>query len=37
MHVSRTYTAIYTVLEEEREVRILEILPIDDAHKRYDF
>ncbi|MBC9986763.1 type II toxin-antitoxin system RelE/ParE family toxin [Haloferax sp. AS1] len=37
MHVSRTYTAIYTVLEEDREVRVLEILPIDDAHKRYGF
>ncbi|WP_049904933.1 hypothetical protein [Haloferax gibbonsii] len=37
MHVSRTYTAIYTVLEDEKEVRVLEILPIDDAHKRYGF
>lgn len=37
MHVSRTYTAIYTVLEDERQVRVLEILPIDDAHKRYGF
>ncbi|MFT4920864.1 MAG: mRNA-degrading endonuclease RelE of RelBE toxin-antitoxin system [Haloarculaceae archaeon] len=37
MHISRSYTAIYTVLEEEKEVRVLEILPIDDAHKRYGF
>ncbi|MCL9813944.1 type II toxin-antitoxin system RelE family toxin [Natranaeroarchaeum aerophilus] len=37
MHISRTYTAIYTVIEDDREVRVLEILPIDDAHKRYGF
>ena len=37
LHVSRSYTALYTVLEDDREVRVLEILPIDDAHKRYGF
>ena len=37
MHISRTYTAIYTVLEDEREVRVLEIVSIDEAHKRYGF
>ena len=37
MHISRTYTALYTVLEGEKQVRVLEILPIDDAHKRYGF
>jgi mRNA-degrading endonuclease RelE of RelBE toxin-antitoxin system len=37
MHISRSYTAIYTVLEEDNEVRVLEILRIDDAHKRYGF
>lgn len=37
LHVSRTYTAIYTVLEADDEVRVLEIIPIDDAHKRYGF
>jgi Plasmid stabilisation system protein. len=37
IHISRTYTAIYTVLEEEEEVRVLEIVPIDEAHKRYGF
>jgi mRNA-degrading endonuclease RelE of RelBE toxin-antitoxin system len=35
LHISRTYTAIYTVLEDEKEVRVLEIVPIDEAHKRY--
>jgi mRNA-degrading endonuclease RelE of RelBE toxin-antitoxin system len=37
LHTSRTYTAIYTVLEEKGEVRVLEIVPIDEAHKRYGF
>lgn len=37
LHISRSYTAIYTLLEDDAEVRGLEILPIDDAHKRYGF
>jgi mRNA-degrading endonuclease RelE of RelBE toxin-antitoxin system len=37
MHISRTYTAIYTILEDEKEVRVLEVVPIDDTHKRYGF
>jgi mRNA-degrading endonuclease RelE of RelBE toxin-antitoxin system len=37
LHISRTHTAIYTVLEEKGEVRVLEIVPIDEAHKRYGF
>lgn len=37
LHISRTYTAIYTVLEEQKEVRVLEIVTIDEAHKRYGF
>ena len=37
LHISRTYPAFYTVLEAENEVRILEILPIDEAHNRYGF
>jgi mRNA-degrading endonuclease RelE of RelBE toxin-antitoxin system len=37
LHISRTYTAIYTVLEDEKEVRVLEIVSIDEAHKRYGF
>ena len=37
LHIGRTYTALYTVLEDAREVRVLEIVPIDDAHKRYGF
>lgn len=37
MHISRTHTAFYVILEEEQEVRVVEILPIDEAHKRYGF
>ncbi|WP_340101775.1 type II toxin-antitoxin system RelE family toxin [Salinibaculum salinum] len=37
MHISRTYTAFYTIVEDESEVRVLEILPIDEAHDRYGF
>lgn len=37
LHISRTYTALYTVLEESKEVRVLEIVTIDEAHKRYGF
>jgi len=37
IHISRTYTAIYTVLEDSNEVRVLEIVTIDEAHKRYGF
>ena len=35
LHISRTYTALYTIQENKEEVRVREILPIDDAHKRY--
>ena len=37
LHISRSFTAFYTVLEDESEVRVLEIVPIDDAHDRYGF
>lgn len=37
MHIGRTWTAIYLVLEKKKEVRIAEILPIGKAHKKYGF
>lgn len=37
LHIGRTHTAFYDVLEDEGEVRIVELLDIDDAHKRYGF
>ena len=35
MHIGRSYTALYTIHDGENDVRVREILPIDDAHKRY--
>ena len=35
IHIGRTHTASYDVLENEREVRIVERMPIDEAHDRY--
>lgn len=37
LHVGRTFTAFYEVLEDEGAVRVLEVLPIDEAHDRYEF
>lgn len=37
LHIGRTHTAFYDILEDEDEVRVVEILDIDDAHKRYGF
>lgn len=37
LHVGRTYTAFYEVLEDENAIRVLELLPIDEAHERYGY
>lgn len=37
IHIGRTHTAFYDVLEADAEVRVIEILDIDEAHKRYGF
>ncbi len=37
MHIGRTWTIFYSILEEEREVRVSELIPIDEAHKRYGY
>lgn len=37
MHISRSYTAFYVVVEKERVVRVFELLPIDQAHKKYGY
>lgn len=37
MHIGRTLTVFYSILEDEKEVRISEILPIEEAHKKYGF
>jgi len=37
LHIGRTFTAFYEILEDENAVRVLEILPIDEAHDRYGY
>ncbi len=36
-HISRQYTAFYDIYDERNEVRVTEVLPIADAHKRYGY
>lgn len=35
LHIGRTWTAFYDIVENERTVQVLEILPIDEAHEQY--
>lgn len=35
LHIARTWTAFYDIVEKEKQVKVWEILPIDDAHKKY--
>lgn len=35
MHIGRTHTAIYDVIESKDVVEVYRLLPIDEAHKRY--
>ena len=37
LHIGRTHTAFYDILEADEEVRVIEIVDIDEAHKRYGF
>jgi mRNA-degrading endonuclease RelE of RelBE toxin-antitoxin system len=37
LHIGRTFTAFYEILEDEEAVRVLEVLPIDEAHDRYGY
>ena len=37
IHIGRSYTAFYDIYDSRGEVRVTEILPIDEAHKRYGF
>lgn len=37
LHISRSYTALYTINKEDKNVKVLEITDIDSAHKRYGF
>lgn len=37
IHIGRTWTAFYDIYEDAGEVGVLEIVSIDEAHKRYGF
>ncbi|MBR9700250.1 type II toxin-antitoxin system RelE/ParE family toxin [Candidatus Woesearchaeota archaeon] len=37
MHIGRSYTALYIIDEEKKLVRVVEILTIKAAHKKYGF
>lgn len=37
LHIGRTWTAFYEILEDVEQVRVLKIMPIDEAHKEYGF
>jgi mRNA-degrading endonuclease RelE of RelBE toxin-antitoxin system len=36
-HIGRTHTAFYDILADVGEVRVVEILDIDEAHGRYGY
>ncbi|PSP78907.1 plasmid stabilization protein [Halobacteriales archaeon QS_1_68_20] len=37
LHVGRTHTAFYDVLEAAKQVRVVGVPPIDEAHDRYGY
>jgi len=37
LHIGRTHTAFYLVLEDDKQVRVVDITDIDDAHDRYGY
>lgn len=37
LHISRSYTAFYEIDREEKLVIVQEILPIEQAHKKYGY
>ena len=36
LHIGRTHTAFYVILEKEKQVRVFDLMTIKEAHKRYD-
>jgi hypothetical protein len=37
LYIGRSYTAFYIIIEQDKTVRVLEILSIESAHKKYGF
>jgi mRNA-degrading endonuclease RelE of RelBE toxin-antitoxin system len=37
LHIGRTHTAFYDIVENDDQVKVVDIMDIDEAHKRYGF
>lgn len=37
LHIGRTHTAFYDIVENDDEIKVVDIMDIDEAHKRYGF
>lgn len=37
LHIGRTHTAFYVIREDLEQVRIVDIMTIDEAHERYGY
>jgi mRNA interferase RelE/StbE len=37
LHISRSYTVFYEIDKEQKQVIVQEILPIEQAHKKYGY
>lgn len=35
LHIGRTWTAFYDIHDDEAVVKVLKVMPIDDAHREY--
>ncbi len=35
LHISRTYTAFYQIRENQKQIMVIELMTIDQAHKKY--
>ncbi|PKL64599.1 MAG: hypothetical protein CVV32_07970 [Methanomicrobiales archaeon HGW-Methanomicrobiales-3] len=35
LHIGRTWTAFYRIYDEDKAVKILDVMPIEQAHKKY--
>lgn len=35
LHIGRTWTAFYRIYDEDKTVKILDVMPIEQAHKKY--
>lgn len=36
-HIGRTHTAFYVIVEDADEVRVVDLMPVDEVHDRYRY